>query len=188
MTTLVKSVLANFWKTLLGALGVLRRTFCCFRRRRRASNLPVSVQDCGVLRHQVEDLQSWEPWQDEPLSITVTRDEHDQDDDFFKGMEPTVQHQKKYLPRGSESKEEHTQSRLRVEPQAEIPQSSELGDYEERCGWEDVALALKEQRRAMLEQRLVLHQQHNIQMEQRRAQRDKKSTLAGETTSVLVPA
>lgn len=173
MAFLAKSLLANLWKTFLRVLGVLRRACCCFRRRASNEDLPVYVQDDALysLHSQVDDLQSWDVWHDEaPLSVTVAQDEPGQEDDFFKDMTPVVQHQKKFTPKQNESKVESLASRFRMDPHAELQQCSELGDLEE--GWEDVAL--KEQRRAMLEQRLLLHRQRNIQMEQRKAMRDKK--------------
>lgn len=206
MTSFVKTIFVKLWKLVLSALGVLRRALCCFRRRRRASDvgLPISVQDGTIIsmhaQCQVEDMHSWDTWQDEdePTSVTVdgqtttcreAGEPHEEEEDFFRDMAPTVLHQKIYVPppkRSDGSNDGNSlSSRLRMDTKLLIPQGSELGDLEEPCdgGWEtlgddaDLGSALREQRRTILEQRLAQHQQRKTQREQRRAgaQRDKAS-------------
>lgn len=76
MVNIWKTIISKVWKLVLGFFGVVRRAFCCFRRRRRASDvgLPVSVSDLSdqPVKQQAEDLQSWDAWnEDDPTCVTV---------------------------------------------------------------------------------------------------------------------
>lgn len=77
MVNIAKAIAVKVWKLVLGCFGVVRRAFCCFRRRRRASDvgLPVSVSDHGISIAQTksDDFQNWGSWNEEdgPTSITV---------------------------------------------------------------------------------------------------------------------
>ncbi|CAN7944103.1 unnamed protein product [Ixodes pacificus] len=77
MVNFAKAIAVKVWRLVLGFFGVVRRAFCCFRRRRRASDigLPVSVSDHGISIAQTkpEDFQNWGSWNEEdgPTSVMV---------------------------------------------------------------------------------------------------------------------
>ncbi|CAN7999075.1 unnamed protein product [Ixodes hexagonus] len=82
MVNIAKAIAVKVWRLVLGFFGVVRRAFCCFRRRRRASDigLPVSVTDHGIniAQTQSDDFQNWGSWNEEdgPTSITVDGSGH----------------------------------------------------------------------------------------------------------------
>uniref|UniRef100_A0A0K8REA5 Uncharacterized protein n=1 Tax=Ixodes ricinus TaxID=34613 RepID=A0A0K8REA5_IXORI len=77
MVNFAKAIAVKVWRLVLGFFGVVRRAFCCFRRRRRASDigLPVSVSDHGISIAQTkpDDFQNWGSWNEEdgPTSVMV---------------------------------------------------------------------------------------------------------------------
>lgn len=78
MVNFAKALATKVWKVVLGIFGVLRRAMCCFRKRRRASDvgLPVyltahDAKPC-VMQQLGDDLQSWEWNEDDgPISVQV---------------------------------------------------------------------------------------------------------------------
>lgn len=79
MVNFAKALVTKVWKLVLGFFGVLRRAMCCFRKRRRASDvgLPVyltahGTEPCSV-QQLTDDLQSWDSWNEEngPVSVQV---------------------------------------------------------------------------------------------------------------------
>lgn len=79
MVNFAKALVTKVWKLVLGFFGVLRRAMCCFRKRRRASDvgLPVYLTAHGTepctVQHLTDDLQSWDSWNEEngPVSVQV---------------------------------------------------------------------------------------------------------------------
>ncbi|XP_077517552.1 uncharacterized protein LOC144128208 [Amblyomma americanum] len=78
MVNFAKALATKVWKVVLGFFGVLRRAMCCFRKRRRASDvgLPVyltahDAKPC-VMQQLGDDLQSWDWNEDDgPISVQV---------------------------------------------------------------------------------------------------------------------
>uniref|UniRef100_L7M040 Putative receptor-binding cancer antigen n=1 Tax=Rhipicephalus pulchellus TaxID=72859 RepID=L7M040_RHIPC len=79
MVNFAKALVTKVWKLVLGFFGVLRRAMCCFRKRRRASDvgLPVYLTAHGTepctMQQLTDDLQSWDSWNEEngPVSVQV---------------------------------------------------------------------------------------------------------------------
>lgn len=78
MVNFAKALATKVWKVVLGFFGVLRRAMCCFRKRRRASDvgLPVylSAHDAKacIMQQLGDDLQSWDWNEDDgPVSVQV---------------------------------------------------------------------------------------------------------------------
>ncbi|KAL1460309.1 hypothetical protein MTO96_027567 [Rhipicephalus appendiculatus] len=71
MVNFAKALVTKVWKLVLGFFGVLRRAMCCFRKRRRASDvgLPVYLTAHGTepctVQQLTDDLQSWDSWNEE---------------------------------------------------------------------------------------------------------------------------
>lgn len=77
MVNFAKSLVSKAWKLVLGFFGVLRRAMCCFRMRRRASDvgLPVylTARDgkmCTV-QQSGDDFQSWDTWNEDDVPVVV---------------------------------------------------------------------------------------------------------------------
>lgn len=79
MVNFARALVTKVWKLVLGFFGVLRRAMCCFRKRRRASDvgLPVYLTAHGTepcaIQQLTDDLQSWDSWNEEngPVSVQV---------------------------------------------------------------------------------------------------------------------
>lgn len=73
----MKVLLMRIGHLVLNVVGVLRRAACCFRRRRRGSDMglpiTVSVKDSTNVAIKNSEFQSWDSWNesDAPISILV---------------------------------------------------------------------------------------------------------------------
>ncbi|XP_013783042.1 receptor-binding cancer antigen expressed on SiSo cells-like [Limulus polyphemus] len=193
--TVLKALLAKFGRIFLVIFGVVRRAFCCFKRRRRHSDtvLPVTVNSkhqSSPLNLQAPELQSWEVWEDDmPNSVRVERNastsgftDQEHDVDFFKDMTPEITKPKRLLVRKPEtesSKFQGLSSRLAMDTKGLVIQNSELGELEDDIeSWEDVMASedvwesdsvLKESRQAERERKLQEHQRRKQEREVKRA-------------------
>lgn len=77
MVNFAKTLVSKAWKLVLGFFGVLRRAMCCFRMRRRPSDvgLPVYLTPrdgkmCAV-QNSGDDLQSWDAWNEDDVPVVV---------------------------------------------------------------------------------------------------------------------
>lgn len=77
MVNFAKTLVSKAWKLVLGFFGVLRRAMCCFRMRRRASDvgLPVYLttrdEKMCAIQNSGDDFQSWDAWNEDDVPVVV---------------------------------------------------------------------------------------------------------------------
>lgn len=159
---MVLLVVGNRLKALfLVLLGIIKRSLCCLRRRRKSScdSVPLTAVGIGSTYEQntsSNELHSWNTW-DESISVVsepTTVQHHielyrqqqaarklsesqsdDPQPDFFQDMTPKITKQPKILIKTQSDKADELSSRLSFPADAFIPPSGpELGTWEEKEG------------------------------------------------------
>ncbi|XP_043221464.1 receptor-binding cancer antigen expressed on SiSo cells-like [Amphibalanus amphitrite] len=167
----VKAALACLW-------ALVGRAFCCFKRRRKLSNvgLPISVdvQSVPVAQQEEDTAVTWS-WEDQPTSVVTVQDkirayrdsrarvsesEPAPEPDFFSDMAPTIRRSQKVLVAPQDEPQTAPggfSSRLAYTDTALEPQGAELTDLEEPSAWEADDInpdALENHQRALRHQQL----------------------------------
>lgn len=186
-------------------LGVVKRALCCFRRRRRASGDPIPLTAVGVVPNNVTsveeraapDLQSWNSWDDNPVSVITDRSQNavqqqidmyrqqaarhgsDSDEpqpDFFEDMTPRITKQTKFILKGKEdnapSWNDSASSRLTLTMDPVIYTSPDLGTWEDTPGWEDQAREDWDPDTILREKRRLERQRRLAEQQQKRQERE----------------
>ncbi|PSN30667.1 hypothetical protein C0J52_28039 [Blattella germanica] len=152
-------------------IGIIKRGLCCFRRRRRPSGELIPLTTVGVVPNNYvsledrggQDLQSWNSWDDNPVSIVTERTQEN----------PVQQKIDLYRQQAMRSISESED-----QPQPDFFESPDLGTWEENPGWEDQTqedwdpdVVLKEKRRLERQQRMAEQQQKRQEREQHKMSR-----------------
>lgn len=165
---MVIGVIVNRLKSLLLViLGLVKRSLCCFRRRRRVSFESEPLTNVGVVSNNYEtkkrydELQTWNSW-DDPVSVVTDRApntvqqhielyrqqqvapkvEPELQTDFFQDMTPRITRQTKVLVKTEADRASGSEISSRLSfSQDDLPvPDAELGSWEEREGtgsWEE---------------------------------------------------
>jgi len=151
---ILRMIFTRLKGVFLFILNLIKKSLCCFRRRRKVSVDSVPLTGIGVIstfepNPKVEELASWNSW-DDPSSVECERppqtvQEHieyyrkqafkqpsqeaeEPPIDFFQDMEPKIRHQKKMILVPKES------TRLSFAPEPIAPLPKDGGELE--C-WEE---------------------------------------------------
>lgn len=147
-------------------LGIFRRAFCCFRRRKHINDeITVTLTAVGVVpsggfdENKEVELQNWNLWEDGPCSVVTDKDQEPttiqqhielyrqrktelegepEARNFFEDMTPKLSRQTKVLIKNQEVNNTQSSSRLEMAADPASFVSSELEVWEE-TGWEDQA-------------------------------------------------
>lgn len=197
------SFIVNRLKALfLLVLGVVKRALCCFRRRRRASGDPIPLTAVGVVPNNVSsiegsDLQSWNTWEDNPVSVVTersqstiqqhidlyrqqsTRHESESEEpqpDFFEDMAPHITKQTKIIlkPKDMETPawNDPVSSHLTLAMDPVSFTSPDLGTWEDTPGWEDQAQEDWDPDTILKEKRRLERQRRLLEQQQKRQERE----------------
>ncbi|XP_023717279.1 receptor-binding cancer antigen expressed on SiSo cells isoform X2 [Cryptotermes secundus] len=183
-------------------LGVVKRALCCFRRRRRASGDPIPLTAVGVVPNNFNsvegpDLQSWNSWDENPVSVITERlqntvqqqidlyrqqaarhmsESEEPQPDFFEDMAPRITKQTKIILKDDE-RETPIQSdpispRLTLEMDPVSFTSPDLGTWEDSPGWEDQAQEDWDSDTILKEKRRLERQRRLMEQQQKRQERE----------------
>ncbi|XP_022184259.2 receptor-binding cancer antigen expressed on SiSo cells isoform X2 [Nilaparvata lugens] len=136
-------------------LGLLRRSLCCLRRRRKLSCDSDTLTTIGIIpqyeSHPKQDeLQNWSTWED-PVGVVTdhkpqtvqqhieyyrqqanVKPQEEPQNDLFEDMTPQITRQTKILLRQENDQRSSTQSRLSIAQDSFVPSNeAELGSWEE---------------------------------------------------------
>ncbi|XP_075232723.1 receptor-binding cancer antigen expressed on SiSo cells isoform X2 [Lycorma delicatula] len=194
---MVIGIVVNRLKALmLIILGLVKRSLCCFKRRRRLSCDSEPLTNVGVVsnyetKKKYDELQSWNTWED-PVSVVTDHTpntvqhyiemyrqqqvaqkvEEEPQTDFFQDMTPQITRQKKILVKNEFDKVSATEvsSRLTFTQDAVPLPDTELGCWEEREGtgsWEEAEQWNPEE---------MVREKRRLERERRLAEQAKKRT------------
>ncbi|BES92078.1 Estrogen receptor Hypothetical protein site associated, antigen, 9 [Nesidiocoris tenuis] len=153
-------ILQKLKAVLVFLLNLVKRSLCCFRRRRKSSADVVPLTDVGVVpdykaqtrthADQREELANWNGWGDEPkapqsieehiqlyrsqrmaASQPESNPQSESQVDFFQDMEPAIRKQKKVILRPKDSPQ---MDRLAFNPSNDIAVPDDLGELK---SWEE---------------------------------------------------
>lgn len=167
----MKAALAFVW-------ALVGRAFCCFKRRRKLSNvgLPISVDVQSIPVTQEDDPAATWNWEEQPTAVVTVEDkirayrdsrtqvsesESAPEPDFFSDMTPAIRRSQKVLVAAEEQQQQTApggfSSRLAYTDTTLPPQGVDLTDMEEPTAWEADDInpdALENHQRALRHQQL----------------------------------
>ncbi|KAF5304245.1 hypothetical protein FQA39_LY09772 [Lamprigera yunnana] len=183
-------------------ISILKRIFCCFRRRKRTNDF-VPLTQIGVVSNQVpvaNAVESWGDWNEpanhvskissvqehiehyrqQAIAARQVKEVPEEQENFFENMTPKITKQTKvYI---SENTDENNSFNTYSLAPENLLTSQELEEWEDDTGWEDQSLDI-DARAALKESRRQARLKKMYEQQQRRQEKVGRSALGAKVYS-----